>query len=44
VTDDGLKDLAGLKGLRELDLTGCRVSGAAVDVLRESLPGCRIVR
>jgi hypothetical protein len=43
VTDEGLRYLAGLRGLRHLDLTSCGVSDAGLDVLGQ-LPELQSVR
>jgi hypothetical protein len=42
VTDAGLKELAGLKGLQTLHLGGTRVTDAGLRELQEALPGCSI--
>jgi hypothetical protein len=44
VTDEGLEHLHRLTQLRELDLTGTRVSDAAVRRLQEALPAMKITR
>jgi hypothetical protein len=44
VTDAGLKELAGLTGLRWLDLRGTRVTDAGVDELSKVLPQCHILK
>jgi hypothetical protein len=42
VTDAGLKDLEGLKGLRELHCVGAAVTEAGVERLRKALPEAKI--
>jgi hypothetical protein len=51
VTDAGLKHLAGLKGLRELELRSAshvvkagQITEAAVAQLQQALPNCKIRR
>jgi hypothetical protein len=41
-TDDSLSSLRDLVSLRELDLTGTRVSAQGVATLRQALPKCNI--
>jgi hypothetical protein len=43
IGDDTLKQLHALTWLRELDLSGTRVSAASVAALRKALPQCRIL-
>jgi hypothetical protein len=43
VTDAGLKELAGLKGLSYLDLRNTKVTAAGMRKLQQALPKCRIV-
>jgi Leucine-rich repeat (LRR) protein len=43
ITDDSVAHLARLAGLKELDLTGTKISAAGVAALQKSLPECRIV-
>ena len=38
----GLKHLHGLDNLRELDLTGMKVSAESVAALQKALPKCKI--
>jgi hypothetical protein len=42
VTDVGLKQLHGLGSLREIDLSGTKVTGEGVADLQKSLPNCRV--
>jgi pyridoxine 5'-phosphate synthase PdxJ len=42
LTDAALKELAGLKELRELNLGGTKVTHAGVAELQKALPGCKI--
>jgi hypothetical protein len=42
VSDDGLKHLAGLKDLQQLDLTKTKVTAGGVRDLQKALPKCRI--
>jgi hypothetical protein len=42
VTNDGLRELAGLKNLAALDLRGTRVTDAGVAWVRQALPACEI--
>jgi hypothetical protein len=45
VTDNGLKELAGLKELKYLDLRRCQgVTDAGVAELKKALPDCEITR
>jgi hypothetical protein len=44
VMDAGLKELAGLKNLQELDLRDTKVTEAGVAELIKALPGCKIYR
>jgi len=44
LTDTGLSHLKGLTRLRELDLTGTRVSARGAAELRRALPRCRACR
>jgi len=41
-TDAGLKHLAGLGKLKELDLTGTQVTADGVGRLQKALPKCKI--
>jgi hypothetical protein len=43
VSDAGLKHLAGLGSLKELDLTGTQVTADGVAALHKALPKCKIV-
>jgi internalin A len=43
VSDVGLKELAGLENLAELNLFGSKVTGAGVKALQKVLPKCKIV-
>jgi serine/threonine protein kinase/Leucine-rich repeat (LRR) protein len=42
VTDEGLKSLYGLTALKEVDLTGTKVTAAGVAALQRALPKCHI--
>ena len=42
VGDAGLKELAPLENLETLDVTGARVTAAAVKDLQKALPKCKI--
>jgi hypothetical protein len=43
ITDDGLRSLEGMTGLKELDLCDCRnVTEEGVARLRKALPGCAV--
>jgi hypothetical protein len=42
VSNAGLKELAGLKQLRTLDLSAAEVTEAGRKELRKALPGCEI--
>jgi hypothetical protein len=44
VTNAGIMELAGLKELRTLHLTGTKVTDEGVARLRKELPQCRIFR
>src|SRR5262249_7623030 len=45
ITDDGLKHLAGLNGLAELNLIGAaKVTDKGITALQRALPNCRIAR
>ena len=43
ITDDGLKVLAVIKSLKEVDLTDTDVTPEGVAELRKALPNCKIV-
>jgi hypothetical protein len=43
VSDAGLKHLAGLSSLKELDLTGTQVTADGVAALHKALPNCKTV-
>jgi formylglycine-generating enzyme required for sulfatase activity/Leucine-rich repeat (LRR) protein len=43
VTDLGMRDIASLEQLRELNVASTRVTGAGVKILRGILPGCQVV-
>jgi hypothetical protein len=43
-SDTGLKELAALKRLRQLDLRRTKATDAGVKGLAKALPGCRIIR
>jgi len=42
VTDAGLKELHGCKGLKALNVRGSKVSDAGVAALKAALPACEI--
>jgi hypothetical protein len=42
VTDAGLKELAPLKNLTELDLRSTRITDAGLKLLQQGLPNCQI--
>jgi Leucine-rich repeat (LRR) protein len=42
IGDETLKHLHGLTGLRELDLTGTKVSAEGIAAAKKALPGCKI--
>jgi hypothetical protein len=42
LTDDAVAHLARLVGLKDLDLSGTKMTAAGIDRLRKSLPNCRI--
>jgi internalin A len=44
VTDAGLKELAGMKGLQSLELYGTKVTDAGAAELQKALPTLTIVR
>jgi hypothetical protein len=44
ITNAGLNELAGLKSLRRLSLTGTGVTDGGIAKLRKSLPNTKIVR
>ena len=44
ITNAGLNELAGLKSLRSLSLTGTKVTTAGIAELQKSLPNTKIVR
>ena len=44
ITDDGLRELAGMASLRRLDVRGTAISDAAVAELQRALPNCRIIK
>ena len=44
VKDAGLKEIAVLKGLQELDLRGTKVTDAGVEDLQKALPTLKIKR
>jgi internalin A len=43
VTNAGLKQLAGLKALQTLNLSGTEVTDAGVAALQKALPDCKII-
>jgi hypothetical protein len=44
ITDESVKLLVGLKKLKRLEITGNKVSDAAVEELKKALPGLEVVR
>lgn len=44
VTDAGLKELASLNKLTELELKGTKVTDAGVKKLQKVLPACNVIR
>ena len=42
ITDEGLKDLAKLQNLTELELAFTKITDAGVAELKKALPNCRI--
>ena len=44
ITDAGLKSLAALTGLKELNLSFTQVGDDAVTTFREAVPGCEVKR
>jgi len=42
-TDEGLKLLHGLTALRELDLTGTKVTAAGVEAFKKAVPKCMVL-
>ncbi len=44
VNDAGLKELAALKGLMSLTLTGTKVTDAGVKDFQKVVPNCKVVK
>jgi hypothetical protein len=42
VSDAGLKDLAGLSNLEQLNVTGTQVTADGIAALQKALPKCKI--